>query len=58
VALLAGMILALVPALVLVARHGAAARKMAIPFAPFLALGGLLALFAGGPIVHGYLHLL
>jgi len=58
VALLGGMILALVPALVLVARHGAAARKMAVPFAPFLAFGGLLALFAGGPIVHGYLHLL
>jgi leader peptidase (prepilin peptidase)/N-methyltransferase len=42
---------------VLFARHGSKARKMAIPFAPFLALGGLLALFAGGPIVHWYLHL-
>jgi leader peptidase (prepilin peptidase)/N-methyltransferase len=58
VALLAGMIFALVPSFVLFARHGAAARKMAIPFAPFLALGGLLALFAGGSIVHWYLHLL
>jgi leader peptidase (prepilin peptidase) / N-methyltransferase len=58
VALFAGMVLALVPSLALLARHGAAARKMAIPFAPFLALGGLLALFAGGPIVHWYLHLL
>jgi leader peptidase (prepilin peptidase)/N-methyltransferase len=57
VALLAGMIFALVPSAVLFARHGAAARKMAIPFAPFLALGGILALFAGGPIVHWYLHL-
>jgi leader peptidase (prepilin peptidase)/N-methyltransferase len=56
-ALLAGMIFALVPSAVLFARHGAAARKMAIPFAPFLALGGILALFAGGPIVHWYLHL-
>ena len=35
-----GMIAALVPSVVLFARHGAAARKMAIPFAPFLALGG------------------
>lgn len=57
VALLAGMIFALVPAVVLFARHGPKARKMAIPFAPFLALGGLLALFAGGPIVHWYLSL-
>ena len=56
-ALLAGMVFALVPSAVLFARHGAAARKMAIPFAPFLALGGILALFAGGPIVHWYLHL-
>jgi len=59
VALFAGMVFALVPSLVLFARHGSAARKMAIPFAPFLALGGLLALFAGGPIVHWYVnHLL
>jgi len=57
VALLAGMIFAIVPSAVLFARHGNAARKMAIPFAPFLALGALLALFAGGPIVHWYLHL-
>jgi leader peptidase (prepilin peptidase)/N-methyltransferase len=57
VALLAGMIFALVPSTVLFARHGSKARKMAIPFAPFLALGGLLALFAGGPIVHWYLSL-
>lgn len=57
VALFAGMVFALVPSIVLFARHGAKARKMAIPFAPFLALGGVLALFAGGPIVHWYLHL-
>ncbi len=57
VALFAGMVFALVPSIVLFARHGSKARKMAIPFAPFLALGGLLALFAGGPIVHWYLHL-
>jgi leader peptidase (prepilin peptidase)/N-methyltransferase len=57
VALMAAMVLALVPSAVLFARHGSAARKMAIPFAPFLALGGLIALFAGGPLVHWYLHL-
>jgi leader peptidase (prepilin peptidase) / N-methyltransferase len=54
VALLSGMIFALVPSLFLLARHGSAARKMAIPFAPFLALGSVLALFAGGPLLHAY----
>ena len=37
VALMVGMVAALVPSAVLFARHGAAARKLAIPFAPFLA---------------------
>jgi leader peptidase (prepilin peptidase)/N-methyltransferase len=55
VALLAGMVAALVPAVVLLARHGSAARKMAIPFGPFLALGGLLALFFGDRILDWYL---
>jgi leader peptidase (prepilin peptidase)/N-methyltransferase len=54
VALLAGMIFALVPSFVLLARHGSAARKMGIPFAPFLALGSVLALFAGGTVLHAY----
>jgi leader peptidase (prepilin peptidase) / N-methyltransferase len=58
VALMGGMLLALVPSAVLLARHGAAARKMGIPFAPFLALGGVIALFAGGPIVGWYLGFL
>jgi len=56
VALIVGMLAALVPSAVLFARHGAAARKMAIPFAPFLALGGLVALFAGNAVVNWYLH--
>jgi prepilin signal peptidase PulO-like enzyme (type II secretory pathway) len=30
---------------------------MKIPFAPFLALGGLVALFAGQPLVDAYLTL-
>jgi leader peptidase (prepilin peptidase)/N-methyltransferase len=54
VALFAGMIFALVPSLFLLARHGSAARKMGIPFAPFLALGSVLALFAGGALLHAY----
>jgi leader peptidase (prepilin peptidase)/N-methyltransferase len=58
VGMFAGMVAALVPAIVLFARHGSAARKMAIPFAPFLALGGVLALFAGQSLVDAYLRLL
>lgn len=58
VALMVGMICALVPAAVLVARHGGAARKMAIPLGPFLAVGGLVALFAGHAVVHAYLSLM
>lgn len=41
--------------LVLIARHGAAARKQAVPFGPFLALGGVIGLFAGSQIVDWYL---
>ena len=57
VALLLGMIAALAPSVVLFVRHGARARKMAIPFAPFLALGSVVALFAGHALVHEYLTL-
>jgi leader peptidase (prepilin peptidase)/N-methyltransferase len=58
IALLAGMLAALVPGIVLLVRHGAKARKAAVPFAPFLALGSLLALFAGHPLLHLYLNTL
>jgi leader peptidase (prepilin peptidase) / N-methyltransferase len=58
IALFTGMVAALVPSMVLFARHGAAARKMAIPFAPFLAIGALVALFAGEQLLHAYLTLL
>ena len=58
VALLVGMVSALVPAAVLGVKHGGAARKMAIPFGPFLALGGLVALFAGHAILDWYLQVL
>ena len=54
VALFAGMIFALVPSIFLLARHGSSARKMGIPFAPFLALGSVVALFAGGALLHAY----
>jgi prepilin signal peptidase PulO-like enzyme (type II secretory pathway) len=55
VGLMIGMIAALAPSVVLLARHGSAARKMGIPFAPFLAFGALVALFAGQPLLDAYL---
>jgi leader peptidase (prepilin peptidase) / N-methyltransferase len=57
VALMVGMIAALVPSIVLFVRHGSRARKMAIPFAPFLALGSVIALFASHALIHAYLTL-
>ena len=58
VAMMVGMVAALVPAVILFARHGGAARKMQIPFGPFLALGGVVALFAGPALLDAYLGLL
>jgi leader peptidase (prepilin peptidase)/N-methyltransferase len=58
VALMVGLLSALVPSVVLFARHGAGARKVAIPFAPFLALGGVVALFWGDAVLDAYLRLI
>jgi leader peptidase (prepilin peptidase)/N-methyltransferase len=55
VGLMVGMVAALAPSVVLLARHGSAARKMGIPFAPFLAFGALVALFAGQQLLDAYL---
>ena len=55
VGLMLGMVAALVPSVVLLARHGSAARKMGIPFAPFLALGAIVALFVGQTLLDAYL---
>ena len=54
IALLAGATVGLV----MIARLGAAARKRAIPFGPFLALGGVIALLAGHPLIDAYLNTL
>ena len=54
VGLMLGMFAALVPSALLFARHGAAARKMGIPFAPFLAFGSVVALFVGKPLLDAY----
>ncbi len=51
VALLAGSLVGLA----MIARHGVAARKRAIPFGPFLALGGVVGLLAGDDLVDWYL---
>jgi leader peptidase (prepilin peptidase) / N-methyltransferase len=57
VALFLGVFAALVPGLVLLARHGSAARKMGVPFGPFLALGSVVALFAGHWLLDAYFSL-
>jgi leader peptidase (prepilin peptidase)/N-methyltransferase len=49
-ALLVALVTAVVPSLLLLARHGRAGRTLGIPFAPFLALGGIVALIAGAPL--------
>jgi prepilin signal peptidase PulO-like enzyme (type II secretory pathway) len=56
VGIMLGLLAALVPSLILLAKHGRKARKMALPLAPFLALGGLIALFAGQPLLELYLR--
>ena len=54
VGMMLGFVAALVPSVALLARHGAGARKMTIPFGPFLAFGAVLALFVGDRIWHAY----
>jgi leader peptidase (prepilin peptidase)/N-methyltransferase len=56
-ALFVGILASLVPAVIILVRHGRAGRKMGIPFAPFLALGGVVALFAGDPLLDWYLSI-
>lgn len=58
IALMLGLFAAVVPAAVLVSRHGSSARKMGVPLVPFLALGAIVALFFGDAILDAYLGLL
>ena len=51
IALLAGSIVGLA----LIARHGAKARRLAIPFGPFLALGGVIGMLVGSQLIDLYL---
>jgi leader peptidase (prepilin peptidase)/N-methyltransferase len=57
VGVMLGLLFGLVPSIFLIARHGAGARKLGIPFAPFLAAGAVVSLFAGEHILHAYLGL-
>jgi leader peptidase (prepilin peptidase) / N-methyltransferase len=53
IALLAGVLLGAT----IMARKGTrAGRKTAVPFGPFLALGGIVAIFAGQPVIHWYIN--
>lgn len=54
-AILVGLLAGSLVGLVLIARHGQRARKMAIPFGPFLALGGVVGLLVGHHLVHLWL---
>jgi len=55
VAIFAASLLAMIPAVVIVAKHGRQARKVGIPYAPFLAGGGVIALFFGDAILEWWL---
>jgi leader peptidase (prepilin peptidase)/N-methyltransferase len=56
-ALLIALIGGVLVGAVIIARKGAqAGRKTAVPFGPFLALGGILAIFVGQPIVNLYIN--
>jgi leader peptidase (prepilin peptidase) / N-methyltransferase len=55
VGLMIGMVSALAASTILFVRYGMAARKMAIPFGPFLAFGAIVALFVGQPLLDAYL---
>ena len=57
VALLAGVLLGTIVGVGVMARVGVArGRKIKVPFGPLLAVGGVIALFAGPAIVHWYLN--
>jgi leader peptidase (prepilin peptidase) / N-methyltransferase len=54
-AVLIGFAVGALVGLAMIARHGSEARKRAIPFGPFLALGGVAGLWFGDEIVDWYL---
>lgn len=54
-AILVALLIGSLVGLAMIVREGAAARKKAIPFGPFLALGGIVGLLAGDQLVDWYL---
>jgi leader peptidase (prepilin peptidase)/N-methyltransferase len=54
-AILVGLFTGSIVGVALIARHGAEARKMAIPFGPFLALGGVVGVLVGNHLIDLYL---
>jgi leader peptidase (prepilin peptidase)/N-methyltransferase len=55
-ALFVGIALGALAGLGLIVRHGSAARKHAVPFGPFLAIGGVVGLLAGSQMIDAYLN--
>jgi leader peptidase (prepilin peptidase)/N-methyltransferase len=53
-ALLIAFLAGSVVGVAILVRHGAGARKRGVPFAPFLALGGLAALVVGPELIDLY----
>ena len=57
VAILIAVLVGTIVGAIVMARVGVErGRKTAVPFGPFLALGGIVALLAGAPLLHLYLH--
>jgi leader peptidase (prepilin peptidase)/N-methyltransferase len=57
VAILTGVLIGTIVGAAVMARVGVEkGRKTAVPFGPFLALGGVVGLFVGPAIVNWYLH--
>jgi leader peptidase (prepilin peptidase)/N-methyltransferase len=55
-AMLIGFLVGSVLGLAILAREGKAARKKAVPFGPFLAIGGLVGIFVGPELVEWYVE--
>ncbi|TMK64024.1 MAG: prepilin peptidase [Actinobacteria bacterium] len=55
-ALLVAFLAGSIAGLGLMLHHGLRGRKKGVPFAPFLALGGVVGLLAGHQLVHLYIH--
>jgi leader peptidase (prepilin peptidase) / N-methyltransferase len=57
IALLVALVASVLTGVAIASRRGVRrARKTALPFGPYLALGGIVAAVAGDPILHAYLQ--